>query len=58
MTEFDAVVLAGGAGRRLGGVDKALVEVGGQDLLTRVLGAVAGAQPSCASGRVETPTRR
>lgn len=44
MIEFDAVVLAGGSGRRLGGVDKALVEVGGQDLLTRVLTAVVGAQ--------------
>lgn len=36
---FDAVVLAGGAGRRLGGVDKAAVAVGGRRLIDRVLGA-------------------
>jgi len=41
---FDAVVLAGGGGRRLGGVDKAALEVGGRRLLDRVLDAVAGAQ--------------
>lgn len=44
MIAYDAVVLAGGSGRRLGGVDKALIDVGGQDMLTRVLTAVAGAQ--------------
>lgn len=44
MIEFDAVVLAGGSGSRLGGVDKALVQVGGQAMLTRVLTAVVGAQ--------------
>lgn len=37
---FDALVLAGGAGRRLGGVDKAAVRVGGVRLLDRVLDAV------------------
>lgn len=36
---FDAVVLAGGAGRRLGGVDKAAVAVGGRTLIDRVLEA-------------------
>lgn len=40
---YDAVVLAGGSGRRLGGVDKARVEVGGEALLARVLAAVASA---------------
>jgi molybdopterin-guanine dinucleotide biosynthesis protein A len=40
---FDAVVLAGGAGRRLGGADKAEVEVAGARLLDRVLDAVAEA---------------
>jgi molybdopterin-guanine dinucleotide biosynthesis protein A len=40
---FDAVVLAGGAASRLGGVDKAAAEVGGRRLLDRVLAAVAGA---------------
>ena len=37
-----AVVLAGGAGRRMGGVDKAGLEVGGRSLLDRVLSAAAG----------------
>ncbi len=36
------VVLAGGAGRRLGGVDKAGLVVGGRPLLDRVLDAAAG----------------
>lgn len=40
---YDAVVLAGGAGRRLGGVDKAAVRVGGRSLLDRVLRACDGA---------------
>ncbi|MEV3989750.1 NTP transferase domain-containing protein [Streptomyces sp. NPDC049837] len=39
MTPFDVVVLAGGAARRLGGVDKPGVSVGGRALLDRVLGA-------------------
>ncbi|MBD9701657.1 NTP transferase domain-containing protein [Streptomyces caniscabiei] len=40
---FDAVVLAGGAARRLGGTDKPAVRVGGRPLLDRVLSACAGA---------------
>jgi molybdopterin-guanine dinucleotide biosynthesis protein A len=40
---YDAVVLAGGAGRRLGGVDKAALEVGSQPLLDGVLDAVGEA---------------
>ncbi|MFF6996115.1 DUF6457 domain-containing protein [Streptomyces sp. NPDC008313] len=40
---FDAVVLAGGAARRLGGADKPGVRVGGRALLDRVLTACAGA---------------
>ncbi|MEU3352050.1 NTP transferase domain-containing protein [Streptomyces sp. NPDC037389] len=43
MTVFDAVVLAGGAARRLGGADKPAVRVGGRALLDRVLGACADA---------------
>ncbi len=43
MTPFDVVVLAGGAARRLGGVDKPGVSVGGRALLDRVLGACRGA---------------
>ncbi|MCH0563090.1 MULTISPECIES: NTP transferase domain-containing protein [unclassified Streptomyces] len=40
---FDAVVLAGGAARRLGGADKPGVHVGGRALLDRVLMACADA---------------
>ncbi|WP_055493887.1 NTP transferase domain-containing protein [Streptomyces sp. TP-A0356] len=40
---YDAVVLAGGAARRLGGIDKPGVRVGGRALLDRVLAACAGA---------------
>ncbi|WP_435876941.1 NTP transferase domain-containing protein [Streptomyces acidicola] len=42
VTEYDAVVLAGGAARRLGGADKPGVRVGGRALLDRVLAACAG----------------
>ncbi|MGA5063589.1 NTP transferase domain-containing protein [Streptomyces exfoliatus] len=38
-TAYDAVVLAGGAARRLGGSDKPAVRVGGRTLLDRVLAA-------------------
>ncbi|MFF7648875.1 NTP transferase domain-containing protein [Streptomyces sp. NPDC007983] len=40
---YDAVILAGGAARRLGGVDKPALRVGGRALLDRVLGACRGA---------------
>ena len=54
---FDAVVLAGGGGRRLGGVDKAGVVVAGQALLDRVLAACAGARRTVVVG-VSRPTAR
>ena len=38
--EYAAIVLAGGAGRRLGGVDKAAIDIGGSTLLDRALAAV------------------
>ncbi|MDL5202689.1 NTP transferase domain-containing protein [Streptomyces sp. ALI-76-A] len=41
---YDAVVLAGGAAKRLGGADKPGVRVGGRALLDRVLGACADAR--------------
>ena len=41
---FDAIVLAGGRGRRLGGADKALVEVGRRSLLARSLEAAGEAE--------------
>ncbi|MGW2233667.1 NTP transferase domain-containing protein [Streptomyces sp. NPDC001759] len=43
-TAYDAVVLAGGAARRLGGADKPGVRVGGRPLLDRVLTACADAR--------------
>jgi molybdopterin-guanine dinucleotide biosynthesis protein A len=43
MHPYDAVVLAGGGGTRLGGVDKAALTIGRVPLLDRALGAVAGA---------------
>ncbi|MFF8610631.1 NTP transferase domain-containing protein [Streptomyces sp. NPDC015346] len=42
-TAYDAIVLAGGAAGRLGGVDKPAVRVGGRALLDRVLAACRGA---------------
>ncbi|WNO73487.1 NTP transferase domain-containing protein [Streptomyces sp. AM8-1-1] len=39
MTAYDAIVLAGGAAKRLGGADKPALSVGGRPLLDRVLGA-------------------
>ena len=42
--EFDAVVLAGGGARRLGGLDKAAIEVGGVSLLDRAIDAVWAAR--------------
>ncbi|MFD4985718.1 NTP transferase domain-containing protein [Streptomyces sp. NPDC058374] len=43
MVAFDAVVLAGGGARRLGGADKPGLRVGGRALLDRVLAACGGA---------------
>jgi len=40
---YDAIVLAGGAGRRLGGLDKAALEIGRATLLDYALAACAGA---------------
>lgn len=54
---FDAVVLAGGAGRRMGGVDKAELEVGGRRLLDRVLDAVAHARRTVVVGPERTTSR-
>jgi molybdopterin-guanine dinucleotide biosynthesis protein A len=45
MSEFAAVVLAGGAARRLGGAAKPELRVAGVALLTRVLRAVPTADP-------------
>lgn len=51
---YAAVILAGGAGRRLGGVDKPALTVGGTSMLSRVLGAVPDASVKVVVG----PPRR
>ncbi|MEH1030606.1 NTP transferase domain-containing protein [Micromonospora profundi] len=45
MGTYAAVVLAGGAARRMGGVDKTALPVGGLSMRDRVLAAVADAVP-------------
>ncbi|MBO0869424.1 MAG: NTP transferase domain-containing protein, partial [Micromonosporaceae bacterium] len=42
---YAAVILAGGAGRRLGGLAKPALTVGGTRMVDRVLAAVADAGP-------------
>lgn len=44
MGAYDAIVLAGGTARRLGGIDKPALEVNGMTLLDRALAAAAGAE--------------
>lgn len=51
------MVLAGGRARRLGGVDKVLLPVGGRTLLDRTLDAVADADPLVVVGPPR-PTER
>ncbi|GGO86021.1 NTP transferase domain-containing protein [Wenjunlia tyrosinilytica] len=55
--DFDAVVLAGGAARRLGGVDKPALSVGGTSLLDRALAACADARSTVVVGP-RRPTAR
>jgi len=55
VTGFAAVVLAGGAARRMGGVDKPDVPVGGLAMRDRVLAAVAGADPRVVVGPLADP---
>ncbi|MBB5804129.1 molybdopterin-guanine dinucleotide biosynthesis protein A [Saccharothrix ecbatanensis] len=50
MASWAAVVLAGGRGSRLGGVDKASVVVAGRALLDHVLDAVASAEQTVVVG--------
>ncbi len=56
-TAFDAVVLAGGHSRRMGGGDKTALPVGGVPLLDRALRAVAQASAVIVVGD-ERPTTR
>lgn len=53
----DAIVLAGGSGRRLGGVDKATLSVAGRSLLDRALEAVDRAGQIVVVGPVDVPRR-
>ncbi len=57
MAEFDAVILAGGAGRRLGGVDKGALIVAGQPLLDRVLLAAEAARHTVVVGQARPTVR-
>lgn len=52
----DLLVLAGGGGTRLGGVDKAGLQVGGRSLLDRVLEARAAAAQVVVVGPVDVPS--
>ncbi|MCP9212679.1 NTP transferase domain-containing protein [Streptomyces sp. NEAU-Y11] len=54
---YDAVILAGGAARRLGGADKPALRVGGRALLDRVLAACRGAGETVVVGP-RRPTAR
>jgi molybdopterin-guanine dinucleotide biosynthesis protein A len=54
---YDALVLAGGAARRLGGTDKPALPIGGRMLLDRVLAACAGARTTVVVGP-RRPTAR
>ncbi|WP_030621606.1 DUF6457 domain-containing protein [Streptomyces sclerotialus] len=56
-TDYDAIVPAGGAARRLGGADKPALAVGGRSLLDRVLAACPGAARTVVVGP-ERPTTR
>lgn len=54
---FDALVLAGGSARRMGGEDKPALLVGGVPLLDRVLAAVAGAATTVVVGPQRATSR-
>jgi molybdopterin-guanine dinucleotide biosynthesis protein A len=55
--EYDAIVLAGGTARRLGGADKATLPVAGRTLLDRVLDVLAGAGQIVVVGAVRPVER-
>jgi molybdopterin-guanine dinucleotide biosynthesis protein A len=52
---FDAVILAGGRGSRLGGVSKPELEVDGRRLLDAALAAASGAERTVVVGDVTVP---
>lgn len=47
---YDAIVLAGGAGSRMGGVDKPALEVGGRSMIATAVAAVRGAATTVVVG--------
>ncbi|MCG5472346.1 NTP transferase domain-containing protein [Micromonospora sp. LAH09] len=53
MGTYAAVVLAGGAARRMGGVDKPALPVGGRPMRDRVLAAVSDATPRVLVGAAD-----
>ncbi|MFE9915838.1 molybdenum cofactor guanylyltransferase [Micromonospora sp. NPDC005553] len=53
MGTYAAVVLAGGAARRMGGLDKPALPVGGRPMRDRVLAAVADATPRVLVGAAD-----
>jgi molybdopterin-guanine dinucleotide biosynthesis protein A len=55
--DFDAIVLAGGRGLRLGGIDKGALEIEGTTLLERALAAVAGARRTIVVGNRRATSR-
>jgi molybdopterin-guanine dinucleotide biosynthesis protein A len=55
--EYDAIVLAGGTARRLGGADKATLPVAGRTLLDRVLDVLTGAGQIVVVGAVRPVER-
>ncbi len=57
MTSYDAVVLAGGSARRLGGLDKPGLVVGAASLLEHVLAAVADADRTIVVGPARGTSR-
>jgi len=54
---FDAVILAGARSQRLGGVDKAMIDVGGSTLIDRVLAGLEGATQVVVVGPERTVAR-
>ncbi len=52
---YDAVIIAGGQGERLGGVSKADLVIAGERLLDTVLRAVDGARTRVVVGEVDVP---
>lgn len=57
MNAFDAVILAGGSSRRMGGGDKTTLDVGGATLLDRAIEAAAGAGEIVVVGTARPTTR-